>query len=172
MQMETYEETNTLSLTGEESIEFKKITGELGLLKQAALVGENSVNPFRTMSESEKRVYQEILTESSRVEDFDSEAIPVRVLKLIQFVTVRGWFKNLRIWHSRHVKDPVLVGHTGDTYNTPPHMIARWGEVLLDFPTLRQMAFERRIEKLRIEREKALLVIRQDAESYLNGHGY
>jgi hypothetical protein len=171
MQIETYEQAETLTLTDEESAEFKRITDELGLLKQQAFIGAVAVNPFRGIRTDEKRVYSELLTKREEFSRFDNEASPLRVLKIAEMCIKNGWFRLLQVWYDDGVKDPLLVGFAGDSYSEP-YILARWGDELENFEILRQRAVQRRVEIQRLEREKALQSVEQDTRLFMHGHGW
>jgi len=172
MQVETYEQSEVAALPDEERAEFSRIAASLGLIKQQALIGDRNANPFRRVTEEERRVYQTLLDQTTKLEDFDAGVIPLRILKLAHLCKLNGWFEVLHIWHSPSEKDPVLVGRTDSTYNSPTFLLGRWGDELESFETLRQRAIQKRIALTRAERQKALANVEQDAVAYMHGNGW
>lgn len=170
MEIETYESTEVATLTDEEREEFTRIAGELGLSKQQNLITGKGVNPFPVMTRAQRNVYRELLPDTSSVEQFEAEAIPLRVLRLIKMVREEGWFETLLIWFSPHEKDPVLVGHAKSDWNSPPHLLARWGDVLLDMPTLTSMAVEHMRKRERARLEAELASVDYTAVTHMMGH--
>ena len=126
-----------------------EIIKSLGLTGQEKLVNTETLTrvSFRRMTEVEREVYSLLFPEKTRVELFDSEIIPVRVLELLKEATDSKMFVQFQVWHARTKKeDPVLVGVVGkpspQTWDQnylmveAHHLIARWGDALLPFDKL------------------------------------
>lgn len=125
----------------------------LGLVGQQKLVNhkEQTHVAFRKMTLFEVDVYSLLFPEKSKVEEFETEIIPIRVLSLLKEAKDSEFFIKFEVWHSSTKKeDPILVGVTGkldpQTWNqhyitdAQHWLIARWGDALLPFDTLREQA--------------------------------
>jgi hypothetical protein len=129
----------------EEAVGLIKELGEQGIDLQgqksllAAEDGETATRcPFREMNADELWVYQLLLPESVKVEEFD-DPMPVEVLRKLK--RAKQFFPCFRIFRKGKGKpDPILVAYRGLTsYGTPdgnPFIIIRWGEVLDEWPSL------------------------------------
>lgn len=149
----------------------------LGLVGQQKLVNhkEQTRVAFRKMTLVEIDVYSLLFPEKSKVEEFETEIIPIRVLSLLKEAKDSEFFIKFEVWHSRTKKeDPILVGVTGkldpQTWNqnyitnTQHWLIARWGDALLPFDALREQA-----KKLWIAKETyALQCYIQDKQQKLS----
>lgn len=156
----------------------------LGLSGQKKLVSEKTATrqTFKRMTRVDELVFKTLFPESSRVEEFESEAMPLRVLEALETAKANNQFGRFEVWHSRTRKDdPVLVGLTGEANPQPwdafyfnatgSFLIARWGEALEPFAKLlkdakaawiadRKSKAKRQIAKA----ELALKTLDEDAE--------
>lgn len=148
-----------------------ELIDKLNLAGQKKLVDTKTMVrvAFRRMTEVENKVYSLLFPEQTRVEKFDTEIIPIRVLEALQEATDTKQFTACEIWHSRTRKeDPILIGLIGEknpqTWNpdymniTGRFLIARWGEALLPFEKLLEQA-----KKLWLNKEQ-VSIKRQIAE--------
>ncbi|MDE2097266.1 MAG: hypothetical protein KGL39_08495 [Patescibacteria group bacterium] len=185
MQIEIYkvEETND-ELSGiVADVNAIELIEKLGLSGQKTLVDNKKLTrvAFRRMTEVEREVYSLLFPEKTRVTEFNTEIIPVRVLEALNEATEQEQFCYFEVWHAATRKDdPILVGVQGkpdpqtwnkDYVNVTGHfIIARWGEALQPFKVLCQqakqlwIARETRDKKNRIaELQQQLVVIQEDA---------
>lgn len=176
MQVETFE---VEEVTGESHPEVQaeavELVGKLGLTGQLSLIGSKADTatktraPYRTMTGDERFVYEAMCPEKCRVENYSAGPIPLRVLQVVAHCREIGIFHHLDVWYARQslVKDPVLVGylHDGSDYRVPnpPYYLARWGEVLDEFPAL----FKQALAKRRSEVVAALQQIKAEAAAKL-----
>lgn len=110
----------------------------LGLEKQAALMSpDKSPVPFPVMTEAEREIYGKVLDRHSDYKSFDGEVIPLRILSLISLSEKEKYFDEIQIWHSRTVKDPLVIGKRYDSdadreekrsWNMTYYLIGAWGE--------------------------------------------
>lgn len=167
MQIETYEEQE---ITGgiDELASMKEISAELGLNGQNRyLSGTERVSAFRKMTQVEMLVYRQILPESKSVGDYAEGPIPLRVLQCLKTAKESGIFKEFKIWHPENVKDdPLLIGiayHPNPEYRDKnyfdggSYILARWGEVLESFETLKQKALSEAKKKITLWSEQTIL---------------
>ena len=180
-QVQTYlqEEADALIADVDQREEFENIINELGMKGQQSLIGENETPlPFPVMTTEEYEVYKALLDEEESFTDFDSEVIPMRVLSLIKLAKDEDYFDDIKIRYASNVDDPIVYGRTKneDGWGYKHYMIGRWGDELLDFPSLKEMAREKLHRKYKTEltetKEKATLQLKTvDAlvEKKLNG---
>lgn len=150
MQVETYEieelkgsEATTMAADSE-AIELAQ---KLGLEGQLSLCNTETAtrNPYKTMTALENLVYGTIFRSTTKVENYRSGIIPLRVLQVIAHCRENQLFHHLEIWHptDRKETDPILVGHlTANPWDTGNgvFLLARWGDCLLPFEQLAEKA--------------------------------
>lgn len=150
----------------------------LALVEQLGLTGQKSLNetvkepgtrfPYREMTRIEAGVYRALCPRVSKLAEYSSSPIPLRVLQVAAHA--QGMFDELHVWsaESAAVKDPVLVGTRKSKEQwsgRTQYILARWGEVLEDFEALAQKA----VAKLRNEKRQAAQSIERAAAAYLAG---
>lgn len=155
MQIELYKMEEVTGEAGEMAADSAAIDliNSLGLNGQMKLINTETATriAFRRMTEVEREVYGLLFPEVSKLEKFDSEIIPLRVLEIAREAKESGQFAKFEVWHARTRKeDPLLVGIVGDPSPQPwdqdyisvkgRFLIARWGEALIEFDKLREMA--------------------------------
>jgi hypothetical protein len=138
------------------------------LCNRLCLKGQTDVPavPFEPMSEPEKRVYQTLCPADDDAKSYSRSTIPTRVLELLD--TWGGLFTKIRIWHDGK-GDPLVVGFTSDSWNAQPYLLARWGNELLDFPSLRERAIARRTLLEKAKAEELLATAETRTTSYMLG---
>lgn len=134
---------------------FRSRCERLGLKGQAALVTSPAASesatvfPFRAATSEEVFVYSTLFPTVTTVESFRTEAIPSRVIDVLERAQGTGRFKCFEVWSSPDpsAKDPVLVGYFPTpgypTLKQEPHLIARWGSALAPFSDLIRAALTR-----------------------------
>jgi len=136
MQVETFEQTEISAETGEAGDSAKQIALiiQLGLIGQTKLTKDDSICPYRRMTISEQKIYETIFTSKTKVEEYESGPIPLRVLQIIADAKKYPQIGILHIWHEADaaIKDPILVGHDQYKY----WILARWGDALAPFEEL------------------------------------
>lgn len=193
MQVETFEVSEQTTDTGAsfdaeavELIERLGLEGQRTLLVQREAGGDTVTvrNPYRTMTAEEQRVYGVLCPEKSKLVEYDSSAIPVRILQVAAHAV--EFFERIEVWHpkERVDDDPVLVGvklgpknQWGSRPETP-HILARWGAVLLPFDECRDLAakalrrkWEASAKGAISEAERFLATLDHNIEQHLSG-GY
>lgn len=97
---------------------------------------ESVVFPYPRMTQLQQRVFEIHCPHKTKLVEYKSEMIPVRVLQVAQHALSCRFLKDLYVWHPTDAKlDPVLVGTAG-SYGNDLYLLARWGAVWKDFPTL------------------------------------
>lgn len=162
---------------------------KLGLSGQKTLVSSETATrqTYRRMTLIEDLVFRTLFPERTRVENFATEIIPLRVLEALQKAKDSGQFLSFEVWHSRTRKDdPLLVAFTGEKapqtwdanyfHESGRFLIARWGEALASFSELareaksawkavRKAAAKRQL----IKAETALKMLDEDADAAFQG---
>lgn len=183
MQIETYEiepeSTEIASLAADG--EARMLCEHLGLTGQLSLSANESHTtfPYRVMTLTEQRVFDIHCPNQTRLADYKSDAIPVRVLQVAAHATNTGFLHHIKVWHSNDAKlDPVLVGYKTE-YSGPLYLLARWGQVQKNFETLLEEAktlwMKKRVANLKKalkELETCLVCYDADAELHFQGDGY
>ena len=182
MQIETYlqENCSTEAAILAEDSEHKDLIESLGLNGQKRLreAASDNIIPFPIMTKEEYLVYTLCFPEKSSPDNFLTETIPTRVLRLLKFVKDQNLFSDLVICstESATVVDPVLIGIINikhPTHNftdrTNYYLLARWGNSLLPFTKLLKQARTNGIIKRRaaINKIKGLIALAeaQDMET-------
>jgi hypothetical protein len=158
MIVETYEVTETLA-DGEtedtQSEEALALIESLGLEGQQKLVSRRSVNngdevvtrnPYRQLTSEEMAVFSTCFSSRADLTDYSLGMIPLRVLQVAAHAqTCLPENTTLEVWHPEDstIRDPLLIGRQREGYNTHFWLLARWGESLEDFDTLRAIAARR-----------------------------
>ena len=157
--VETFECSETASEPIEATEEAVRLMEEMGLAGQMELVRPKcesrpaARSPYRQITEEERFVYETLCPQKVELERYAAGPIPLRVLQIASHVKSLGICKKLQVWdHSLEVvKDPVLVGLVGGSYEWEVKsrlILARWGDVLETFSTLRKQALAMRRERL------------------------
>lgn len=180
MKIETYEIEPPSSEIGQLAAdgEARMICEKLGLRGQLALADNESQTPFpyRRMSLIEQRVFEYHCPVKTPLNDYRSDAIPVRVLQVASHALDCNVLKRIEIWHPKEAKlDPVLVGIGGE-YGMEPFLLARWGAVWKEFAVLLDEAKRgwvdlrrARLERAVRETQKELDNVEQIAVEYFSG---
>ena len=140
--------------------EARELIEKLGLEGQSQfLAGEaNEAFSYPALSREEVAVYRTLFPTRTKLQNFDEEMIPLRVLQEADRVgRLRPNYK-LEVWHSRTYTDPLLVAGTGG-WGDPWYLIARWGEALETWETLRRRAVETLAAKLRAEAKRMAAIL-------------
>jgi hypothetical protein len=159
--VETFECTETAAEPIEATEEAVALMTDLGLDGQLQLVRHKTEqqhaarSPYRLITGEESFIYGTLCPEQVPLEQYRAGPIPLRVLQIASHVKALGICKRLEVWDkvSAVVQDPVLVGHAHDRYEynsdkIRTFILARWGEVLETFSTLRKQALSVRREQL------------------------
>lgn len=134
--------------------EAARLIAELGLSGQQSLGGETTERcPYRQWTAVEMEVYSLLCQSVDKVEDYDADTIPLRVLQVLAHAKSLGIYEAFEVRHaaSPSVKDPVLLGvPTGQSWlNEKRHLLARWGAELDEFPAMERVASKLKLAQLR-----------------------
>jgi hypothetical protein len=187
MEVETFEVTETLTQPDggaavEPSDEAKRLIDELELVGQQKFFeqtddGDLIQNPYRVMTQVEQLVYGLVCPSWTKLEEYDSGPVPLRVLQVASHA--QQFYKVLAVWHPADSKadDPVLVGYEENRYGSKPTLLARWGRVLVPFEDLQATALNLLIDKwtaklkvARVDIEQTLAQLDFIARDYLSGN--
>lgn len=166
MKVETYETISLDEQNGEivnelVSEEALALITELGLEGQQTLIertqagGEEVVKrmPYRQITAEERAVYGAVMPYRTELRSYRDGAIPLRVLQIAAHA--KELFDSLEVWHPEAGRDdPLLVGYKkSGQWGRDTYILARWGEELVDFETLRTKA--RKIIRAKVEADIA-----------------
>lgn len=153
--VETYEETE--QIPGDVAPEMQNteavaIIEKLGLKGQQQLMSPNTGDipqnriPYRLMRRDEWAVYSAICPDRTKLAAYEASPIPLRVLQVAAHAQETGFFKTIWVWSADKaaVKDPVLVGSTGESdwsiNQSNTYILARWGKELRNLSELAKEA--------------------------------
>jgi hypothetical protein len=162
--VETFEVLEAEECTPELDAEAIALAEKLGLSGQAKLrsTGESPRrSPYRQMTNRERFTYGLLCPTRTKVEAYDNEPIPLRVLQVLAHAKDLGIYAGFFVMHEAVVKDPVLVAHVGSEYSGEYYILARWGAELETFEVLVGRAIKLASEKLR----RALAKIRTQLDA-------
>lgn len=118
------------------------------LIEQLGLEGQKNVTsktgtpfPYRVMTEEEQKVYTFHCPIHTKLEEYSSDFIPLRVLQVAAHAKALDVCnKGLWVWHPKEARlDPVLVGKAsipGQQRDEKLYLLARWGQVWKEFKQL------------------------------------
>lgn len=167
MEIETYEVTETLSDGSQEDLqseEYVALVEELGLEGQKTFItrraaGDDTVTercPYRLATREELNVFRACFPARTELSEFDLSPVPLRVLQIAahaQRVIPQpdGATLKLVVLHPEDstLRDPVLLAEVREGYDTKYYLLARWGEALDDFETLRGIARKKLIASVK-----------------------
>jgi hypothetical protein len=113
----------------EEKERYERLVEELGLSGQRIYTTNagGTVIPFPACTTQMFESIKALFTESCEPDEFKHEVIPIRVLELIKLCRDENYFNGMKIYYSRVIADPVLIG-TKDRVN---YLVAKWGDSLM-----------------------------------------
>jgi hypothetical protein len=144
MQIETYEIEEVQGELGVMAADSEalELCEKLGLAGQLELSNKETDTrfPYPKLTAVQQTVFKALFPEETALERFSSGIIPLRVLQVAAFCKEQPLIKKIVVWHPQDVKkDPVLLGRTAE-YGGDYFLLARWGEALLPFEKLQEMA--------------------------------
>lgn len=101
------------------------------LINKLGLTGQKSTTTAEPMSFPVATLRQTVVIQAlcpshTALVDYAAEPLPLRVLELADRAAPR--FPCLTVWHPENVReDPFLIGTAKNYYDTPKHLICRWG---------------------------------------------
>lgn len=146
MAIETYliEDSEKMVAEPEHLEDWLKTIEELGLEGQKTLTKEEkSPIPFPLLNTGMERVYKTLCPTKTEIKKYSHSTIPLRVLSLIALAEREKYFNRIEIWDDNEKPDPIAVGYINGSYSSPMHIIARWGDELKDFASLKKEAMAR-----------------------------
>ena len=138
MEVKTYELSPNLQ-NAADIAEWTEIAGRIGLTEQLKKL--QTTQAFPVLSAKELAVYRAICPSQTKIEEFKTEIIPLQVLKVVELA--KTMFTKIYVWHPEEADhDPFVVGRNDDSHWRQDgwYLIARWGEELLDLPSLQKRA--------------------------------
>lgn len=172
--IEIYKEPELEEMINNELIssEWKKQIEELGLLGQQKLVNKpDDSNPsiYMYMNESIERVFSVLCPMKENYKVYSKSTIPLEVLKEIALCVHENYFHKIEVWHDDTDPDPIVVGYTTSEYNSPKHLIARWGDEIIPLNELKIKAENRLIKSARQQYEDMGKILESSVKKHLNG---
>jgi hypothetical protein len=156
MKTEIFIELELMELeTTEASEEWANICLDLGLEGQTKLIEKSP--------ELKPPPYRAIDPEKSTVESFSVSTIPLDIIREYKKCKDNGWYNELFIYYDNKSPDPFLIGKLTDGWNSPYHLIARWGDELLPFEELEIKAVNRLLNDAKV----SLIEIKSKIDYYL-----
>jgi len=152
--------------SAEVSAEWSAICQELGLDGQVKL-SEKSPElkppPYRAIDQRTERIIRTLCPEKMPVASYSASAIPLDIVQEIKKCVDNEWYHSLYIFFDNKSPDPFLVGRLTAEWNSPWHLIARWGDELLPFEELELKA----VNRLMNEAKEALADMKSKMEYYI-----
>lgn len=157
MEFESYIRNEVVELISEPDKleEWKQQIDQLQLEGQSSLLKNNkSPIPFPIMNKEEYRIYNNLFNNKVKVESYKEETLSNDVLKLVALAKTENYFRYMEVWYSKEIPDPILVGVTypeDNTWDRTFYLMARWGDVLLDLPSLKKKVAESIAKQVKVE---------------------
>ena len=174
------EENKPIVFEPDKQEEWKRKIEELGLEGQKTLLNDSggiSPVPFQHMNHSMEHVYETLCPNKINVNSFKLVPIPLMVLDIIKLCQNENYFDSIQVWCDEQSPDPILVGYIGTDYNKEPYILARWGDELETYITLKERALKKWIENSRIILNEKLSQCQQNIQDienlgnkYINGN--
>ncbi len=136
-----------------------------GQMKLTANSDKASASPYTFINEQMKLVFETICPTKSVVEKYDKSVIPIDVLSHVALCKQEQYFHKLEIWFDNKSPDPILVGYITKEYNSPLHLIARWGDEIVPYEQLVEKAINRYTQAFKL----AVMETKAKCESALSG---
>lgn len=117
--------------------------------------GEKSTRcPFRKMKKEEKFVYEVLCPQKTKLSQYNSSPVPLRVLQIAALANSFEIFAQFEVWSAKgESKDPVLVAYDTDKSNHWPYILARWADELENFGNLIKKAITKHQRDIRNDLE-------------------
>lgn len=172
MLVETYEVEEVAADHPEHNEEVVKIVESLGLDGQISMMTDPKSAatkvraPYREVTLEEWFAIRMLCPTRIPIEKYDRAPIPLRVLQVAAFANETGAFDRLVIYCPRSLtdRDPFLIGEIGEPYSPKLFLLARWGDVLDEWPAVIKSA----MQKWRDESARKLRGILTDAKNDLD----
>lgn len=177
MLVETYECEETRDESPEETAEAVALMEKLGLDAQLEAAGKSKSpmgrNPYREMTGDEAFVFGILCPGRAKLEQYRAGPIPLRVLQIASHAMDLGIFDHLEVWHATavDVKDPMLVGKCKNKvspWTFDDFILARWGDVLDEWPALVKTAMAKWRDRVRAEIAGVIGSAQQELQSIDN----
>lgn len=172
--VEIYNEPELLDMVDDEEVlkEWKEHVAELGMTGQADFI-QNDSNPsiYQLVNTSTMRIFNVLCPATIEYSKYNATTIPLEVLKEIALCEKNKYFYKMYIKWDDVEKDPILLGKVSDKWDSPIHLIARWGDEILPMSELKIKAINRYIQTLKHDIKNAQANLECAAERYLSGEG-
>lgn len=126
--------------------EWQLICEELKLPGQLSLTSKSHTNhapPYMVVDPKTERIIRVLCPAKIEVEKYAESTIPLDILREVHKCKERGWYHSINVFYDNKSPDPFVVGFVSDRWDSPKHLIARWGAELLPFEELERKAIQR-----------------------------
>ena len=152
--------------------EWKSQIESLGLEGQKKLVeGDSNPSVYIHMNNGMKNMFGVLCPRKVDYKKYDKSTIPIDVLREISLCVCEKYFHSIQIWYDDVDPDPVVVGKIANDYNSPLHLIARWGDEILPFSELATKAKIRLTGSVKKQYELMANRIDSEIDKFMSG-GY
>ena len=178
MLVEIYAESETQTMTPDDCEGGLALVNKLGLTKQSEFYkADRPMVPWVEATPEQVFVFRECCPIEEKLADYHAGPIPVRVLEVAEKAQESGFFTDKRglcVWRPESLsdirRDPVLVGYRAGRTEWPPvcFILARWGDVLEEWPALLKKALASagaKIRRVRAELDRDLAAIQNYSPS-------
>lgn len=117
-----------------------KLSGQLTLTEKT---GTNHAPPYMAIDPKTERIIRVLCPAKTEVEKYAESTIPLDILSEVHKCKEHGWYHSIHVYYDNKSPDPFVVGFVNDKWDSPKHLIARWGAELLPFELLEQKAIQR-----------------------------
>lgn len=103
----------------------------------------NHAPPYMVLDPKTERVIRVLCPAKIEVEKYGESTIPLDILREVHKCKHHGWYHKIEVFYDNKSPDPFVVGFVNNSWNSPKHLIARWGAELLPFEELERKAIQR-----------------------------
>ena len=157
MAIEIYKEPELEEMIYDSNVvdEWKNEVEKLALEGQKKMIEKES-NPsiYILMNTHLLSMFSILCPTKMKYTEYDKSTIPLEVIKEIALCVHEKYFHTIEIWYDDLELDPIVVGKIKDSYDSPRHLIARWGDDILPFSELKIKAINRLSESLKAQHKE------------------
>jgi hypothetical protein len=150
--------------------EWKIKVEQLGMVGQIESVEKSNgnTNPFMRLNDFQYKILSELFNRSQLINDFNHCIVPLEIVDVIAMAINDKYFDQIKIHYCDNEPDPVVIGYLylndedrreHKAWRMIKFLIARWGEELDDWTTMRIKAIEK-------YRTRTISMCKQNIRSY------
>lgn len=117
-----------------------KLPGQLSLTEKS---GGNYAPPYMVVDPKTERIIRVLCPEKIEVQKYSQSTIPLDILREVHKCVENKWYHKIEVFYDNKSPDPFVIGFLTDRWDSPCHLIARWGAELLPFEELEIKAINR-----------------------------